>query len=82
MNAAILAALLAMATRGECLEADHYPTGIVDATYVLLGEDLSCAIPTTPEISPRTACDIAWTLADPTGLGDGIRCEIPEERQS
>ncbi|MHA1573312.1 MAG: hypothetical protein ACTSX8_04905 [Alphaproteobacteria bacterium] len=80
MLEAILIALVAMSTRGECLPADHYPEpGQRD--YVLVGDgDNRCAIPTIAELPPRVMCSLAWDLADPTGLGDGIRCEIPEER--
>jgi len=68
-----------MATRGECLPADRYDPGVYD--YVLLGDgDQRCAIPSIPELPPRIMCSMAWDLANPTGLGSGIRCEIPEER--
>ncbi len=82
MLEAILIALVAMSTRGECLEADHYPTPEAsEVEYVFVGDGESrCAIPSIPELPPRVMCTIAWDLADPTGLGDGIRCETPEER--
>ena len=84
MIEAILAAVVAFATRGECMPADHYP--LPDLTdgppaFVLLGDgDNRCAIPIAPELPARAVCTIAWELADPTGQGAGIRCEIPEER--
>lgn len=79
MIESILIALVAMATRGECLPADHFEPGEYD--YILLGDgDNRCAIPSTPELPPRVLCSMAWDLADPSGLGSGIRCEIPEER--
>ncbi len=82
MIESIIIALVAMATRGECLPAEHYPA-TSQAEYILLGDgDNRCAIPTAPELPPRVLCSMAWDLADPTGLGSGIRCEIPEERRS
>lgn len=78
----ILIALAAMATRGECIPAESYPVPD-EYDYILLGDgDNRCAIPSIPELPRRIMCSMAWDLANPTGLGDGIRCEIPKERQS
>lgn len=80
MLESILIALIAMATRGECLESDHYPVA-GESNYILLGDgDNRCAIPSTPELPAHIMCSMARDLADPTGLGTGIRCEIPEVR--
>ncbi len=64
MIAAIMTALVAIATRGECLEADHYPT---DATELAMVTGYAvidgCALPTTAEL-PREALEqMAKTLA-------------------
>lgn len=82
MLESILIALVAMATRGECLPADHYPeSGNYD--FIVLGDgDNRCAIPTSPELPGNILCAMAWQLADPTGLGDGIPCDAPEWRES
>lgn len=73
MIEAILIALVAIATRGECMDADHYPHAEPDATYVIVGK--TCVIPTAPELPAHTLCRMAQDLADPTGAGNGIACE-------
>ncbi len=70
---AVLAALVAIATRGECYEAARYPADQASDITGYVNVD-GCAIPTTPELSREALCSIALQLADPTGQGRGINC--------
>lgn len=73
MLEAILAALVAIATRGECYEADRYPTDTSDITGYVVVE--RCTIPTTPELPAKTLCSMAQQISDPTGQGRTIDCQ-------
>lgn len=80
MIEAIISVLVAYATSGTCLGPDIYPDPSIEEPitgYVVLQHDGlgGCAIPTTPELTAKALCDLAETLADPTGEGRGIGCE-------
>lgn len=76
MIAAIMAALVAIATRGECFEADRYPTDAAAMAMVTGYVQIdSCILPTTAELTAGKLCRLAVILSNTSDLacrGGGI----------
>lgn len=76
MIAAIMAALVAIATRGECFEEGHYPTDVANMAMVTGYVSIdNCVLPTTAELTAGKMCRMAAILAntdDIACIGEGV----------
>lgn len=69
MIAAIMTALVALATRGECLEADGYPTDATEMAMITGYVQIDgCMVPATVELTAGAQCRIAAILANSTDM--------------